>query len=291
MHWLDPLVPLSFGAAGYHVHARRFAPLPDATGRVVAVTGANAGLGLATTHALVAAGAEVIAVCRSPERAEAALGGLERVHVHIADLADLSSVRALAAALPRLDALVHNAGALLDTLQRTADGLETTTACHLVGPHVLTRAIAERVDRVVFVSSGGMYLSRLSLRQLQSPREPFDGVTQYAIAKRAQVLLPGLYAEHVSNAPRVEVMHPGWADTPGVVKSLPRFRRLTRRILRTPAQGADTAVWLSLAELPPHAEGIWLDRRLQPLAPIPGTATPPTSRAALWAWLESHVVD
>jgi hypothetical protein len=59
-------------------------------------------------------------------------------------------------------------------------------------------------------------------------------------------VLTELLDERSSRA--VSSMHPGWADTPGVETSLPRFHRLTKSILRTPAQGADTIVWLALAE-------------------------------------------
>ena len=287
MHWLDPLVPLSFGAPGYRLHARHFDPLPDATGRRVAVTGANAGLGRAMVDQLVGAGADVIAICRDRARAERALAGLKKVRIELADMSDLTAVRALAERLPELDALVHNAGALLDTQTHTAEGLEVTTACHVAGPHVLTSRLRHRVSRVVYVSSGGMFPVRLSLTRLRQPQEPFDGVTQYALAKRAQATLPALYRRHWGATPRVEVMHPGWADTGGVRSSLPTFHSLTKRLLRTPHQGADTATWLALAELPDWQEGIWLDRRRHGLAPVPGTRPSVEQATALWVWLET----
>ena len=64
-----------------------------------------------------------------------------------------------------------------------------------------------------------------------------------------QVVLAQRWAEELGRAAGigVHVMHPGWVDTPGVRDSLPRFRMLTRPILRTPDEGADTMVWL-LAE-------------------------------------------
>jgi hypothetical protein len=67
-------------------------------------------------------------------------------------------------------------------------------------------------------------------------------------------------------------MHPGWVDTPGLEAGLPRFRRLWRPLLRTPAEGADTAVWLATggpgAEAaasgsPPTLSGFFHDRRLR----------------------------
>ena len=60
----------------------------------------------------------------------------------------------------------------------------------------------------------------------------------------------------------VNAMHPGWADTPGVESSLPIFHRLTRPLLRTPEQGADTIVWLASASEAGKASGkLFLDRQ------------------------------
>ncbi|MDH3788627.1 MAG: hypothetical protein OES53_08695, partial [Xanthomonadales bacterium] len=71
----------------------------------------------------------------------------------------------------------------------------------------------------------------------------------------------------------VNAMHPGWADTPGVRHSLPGFHKLTRAILRTPEQGADTIVWLAAApEAAEHSGKFWLDREPHLSAIFPGTA-------------------
>ena len=58
-------------------------------------------------------------------------------------------------------------------------------------------------------------------------------------------------------------MHPGWVDTPGVSSSLPRFEKLTRPLLRTPDEGADTILWLVASPEVPSG-GFWLDRRIRP---------------------------
>ena len=67
----------------------------------------------------------------------------------------------------------------------------------------------------------------------------------------------------------VAAMHPGWADTPGVAQSLPGFRRLTRPILRTSEQAADTAVWLTATEPAPVSGQFWHDRRIRPTHYLP----------------------
>ena len=79
-------------------------------------------------------------------------------------------------------------------------------------------------------------------------------------------------------------MHPGWADTPGVQSSLPRFYRVTRPLLRTPAEGADTIVWLGAAAEPASRSGLfWHDRRPRPVYLLPRTRETSAERVSLWA--------
>ena len=148
--WPNPLRFTRIGPrlAGTGTHD----PLP-APNRPIAVTGANRGLGLAMVHQLSSAGIAVIAVCRNRERASRALHGLPRVHWMIADLSNLDEVRKLAEDLPPLHGLIHNAGALHDAAARSPQGEELTAACHLLGPHLLTRRLFGRLERVVYVLS------------------------------------------------------------------------------------------------------------------------------------------
>ena len=78
-------------------------------------------------------------------------------------------------------------------------------------------------------------------------------------------------------------MHPGWADTPGLEASLPGFRSTMGRLLRSPAEGADTIVWLAAA---PQAGavtgGLFLDRRVRPFDRIPATRLSAEDRRDLW---------
>jgi dehydrogenase/reductase SDR family member 12 len=90
----------------------------------------------------------------------------------------------------------------------------------------------------------------------------------------------------------VHAMHPGWADTPGVASSLPAFHKVTRKVLRTPAEGADAIVWLAASEQAGRSTGrFWLDRQPRTTHVFPGTretprsasgSGPPSTRSA-WA--------
>ena len=246
MHLRDPF---GFGQPGFLDHARAFDPDAlklDLRGLVVAITGANSGLGLAATRGLAALGATVFMLCRDPARGEAARAGVVGdARLGILDVASAESVASLK--LPTPDVLVHNAGAL-DATRHMVEGHERTVATHLIGPWRLSAHLA--APTVIWVSSGGMYTQRLEVDHTFDPPEPFDGVVAYARCKRAQIVVARRLGQ--------QVMHPGWADSPGVATSLPRFHRFTQDILRTPEQGADTIVWLAATR--PATAGFWFDR-------------------------------
>ena len=84
----------------------------------------------------------------------------------------------------------------------------------------------------------------------------------------------------------VHATHPGWADTPGVVDSLPRFHQLTGPLLRDAEGGADTTVWLAATLPQPRSGRLWHDRRGgRPTC----CATRPTEeqRQQMWAWVRT----
>lgn len=299
---LEVTIAGSFTGIGYAARRRLFgwsAPAGEPlTGRTVLVTGATSGLGRSTATTLAAAGARVIVLGRDGQRTEAAAEQIRQAtgnpaveHI-VADLADLDAVRRAAAdlrqRLDRLDALINNAGALTHDYVVTVDGLELTYQTHVVAPFLLVQELlpllrATPGSRVITVSSGGMYSEGLDVDRVQMVAEGYDGVTAYARAKRAQVVLNAQWAQHVPQPPVFHAMHPGWADTPGVVDSLPTFHKVTRPFLRTPEQGADTIVWLAVAEQPAHSNGLfWLDRRPRGTSYLPRTRTDRAEAEALW---------
>lgn len=280
-------------------------------GRVMVITGATSGLGLVTARALASRGATIEMVARNAEKAENVRLALERelpdarLHVRRGDTGHLADMRRVAdellAAHAGIDTLIHNAGALDDVRSVSPEGIETTVASQLVGPFVLGSRLlpalerraeeAGRPSRILWVSSGGMYAEPLDVDRLEMPEAGYDGVVAYARAKRAQVTLAELMAERL--APRkvvVHSMHPGWAETPGVARSLPTFRKVMSPLLRTAEDGADTLVWLASDDGEPLAKSglFWLDRRPRGLHRLGRTEKSDTEseRRELVTWLE-----
>jgi NAD(P)-dependent dehydrogenase (short-subunit alcohol dehydrogenase family) len=102
-----------------------------------------------------------------------------------------------------------------------------------------------------------------------------------------QVVLAQEWAQRLRDEGVVHAMHPGWVDTPGLVEGLATFHRLTRPILRTPEEGADTIVWLAAADEPGRSTGrFWQDRRPRPTHYLSRTREDAADRAALWALCE-----
>ncbi|MDX9723288.1 MAG: SDR family NAD(P)-dependent oxidoreductase, partial [Myxococcota bacterium] len=273
-------------------------------GRVVVLSGATSGLGLEAARAFALMGASVEIIARNSEKAEACCAELrlqtvnEDINFVVADLGDLEAVRRAATELlerhATIDVLVHNAGALDHQHAYSPQGNEQTVASQVLGPFLLTSLLlpalrAATPSRILWVSSGGMYAEPLSVQQLEMGPEDYDGVTAYARAKRAQVTLAELMALRLTNeGVAVHAMHPGWADTPGVARSLPKFRRALEPLLRTPAEGVDTLLWLAVDPTTPLQQTgrFWLDRRERPVHRLAKTRRADTlaERQRLWEW-------
>ncbi len=304
-----PILP-SFSRVGYAVRSRteHWSKLDEAnlTGRTVVVTGATSGLGLVLCAQLARCGAHVVLWGRDRAKTDRALDAVAGQRVRgtmstaIADMGDLDAVRSAASSLlaahPRIDAVVHNAGALSATRSTNAAGRELTIASQVLGPFLLTSLLLDRlrassVARVITMSSGGMYAAPLTVDHLEMG-DDYRGTEQYARAKRAQVTLNEMWADVVDPLEVVfHAVHPGWADTPGVQESLPGFRRVMRPLLRTAAQGADTAAWLVADDAALRTSGrFWHDRRVRSIHRLGSTrrSDTPERRRQLWDWCVEH---
>lgn len=303
---LDKTILFSFDKTGYRLHKTQFNESDldvDLAGFVAAVTGANSGMGYETSLFLAQHGAEVHMLCRNEEYGEKAKKriaqktGSSKIFLHIVDVSSRISINKFAEEFKdrRLDVLVNNAGVLPSRRILTVDNIELTWATNIVGPFLLTNLLLENLKqsqspRVVFVSSGGMYPHRLDLEDLEWNGKDFDGVIAYANTKRAMVIVNEMFAEKFANTNiRFHCMHPGWADTPAVKTSIPKFYNLMKRILRKPEEGADSIIWLAASEAPQRYSGkFWFDRKIRKTHFLSRTRETKEDRERLWELLEKQ---
>jgi NAD(P)-dependent dehydrogenase (short-subunit alcohol dehydrogenase family) len=204
--------------------------IPDLTGKVAIVTGANSGLGLETTRVLARKGAAVVLAVRSEARGAATVKGVRagspdaRLVVMPLDLANLESVRRFTetflAGYDRLDILVNNAGVMAIPRRKTADGFEMQFGTNHLGHFALTRLLLPSIlktsgARVVTVSSGAHLFGRIRFDDLNGERS-YSKWGAYAQSKLANLLfayeLQRRLAAAGSGALSVAA-HPGYAAT------------------------------------------------------------------------------
>ncbi|KAF9429866.1 hypothetical protein BGZ76_001086 [Entomortierella beljakovae] len=212
--------------------------IPDLTGKVAIVTGANTGLGYASTVTLAASGARVFMACRNKERAMSAMDKIKdeirqkypqapepKLEFLELDLNDLKKCREsaqtfLAKNLP-LHILLCNSGIMATPFALSADGIETQFAVNHMGHYVFTMSLLGRIkesqpSRVVIVTSNYHGLSdssRFDLETLNTERN-IGTFTRYGRSKLANILFASALARRLENEQvYVNSVHPGFVKT------------------------------------------------------------------------------
>ena len=269
----------TFTRHGYVTGRKVWAPMSERMeGRHVVLTGANSGIGLAAAIDLASAGASLTLVVRDEVKASQTAEsikeatGITDIQFEFADLSLLKDTDVLIDRLlakgDTIDVLINNAGALFNDHTMTSEGLEKSYALLLLSPWRMCERLFpllknhDDTARIINVVSGGMYAERLNLKRLNMTSDGYRGARAYAQCKRALSIMTEVWAERWQHHNIVvNAMHPGWSDTPGVQKSLPLFRRLTRLVLRSHAEGADTVVWMAQSNQAALSTGkLFLDR-------------------------------
>jgi NAD(P)-dependent dehydrogenase (short-subunit alcohol dehydrogenase family) len=229
-------------------------------GLTAVVTGGYAGIGLETTRTLNAAGATVIVPARTPDKARAALAGMDRVELERLDLTDPTSIDAFAARFSAsgrpLHILVNNAGIMATPLVRNARGFESQLATNHLGHFQLTARLWPALRgahgaRVVSLTSRGHARAGVDFDDPNFERRPYDKWIAYGQSKTANALFAlALDARGEAHGVRAFSVHPG-----GVVTELMRSMsdeevravlaepRNAPQNLKTVEQGAATSVW------------------------------------------------
>jgi NAD(P)-dependent dehydrogenase (short-subunit alcohol dehydrogenase family) len=241
-------------------------------GKVVLITGGTGGIGKATAIGLAAMGARVGITGRDLARAEHAAAdirttaGNPAVDAFAADMTSQAEVRRLAVAVldayPRLDVLINNVGGFWAHHHPTADGLERTFALDHLAPFLLTNLLLDRLKasapaRVVTVSSGAQSMGRIDFDDLQGARN-YSGQRAYNQSKLANIMFTNELAHRLEGTGvMANSVHPGVVRTNFGAEDQAWFfsiiSRVVRPLLKTPAQGAETSIYLASS---PEMDGV-----------------------------------
>jgi NAD(P)-dependent dehydrogenase (short-subunit alcohol dehydrogenase family) len=237
-------------------------------GKTVVMTGATSGIGEVAAIRLAEQGARIVHVARDPARAAATQNLLHRANpgvihaMHIADLTLLSEqkrvAREIAAAEPRIDVLIPNAGAMFNRRTVTADGLEKTFALNHMGYFIpVLELLPNIVDggRIVVTASNAHRGAMLDFADLQS-EHGYSGFSVYSRSKLMNILFTRALARRLTRGITANALHPGFVATRfgdqsgGVMQSLLKVVKPVGAI--KPEAGAQTIIWLASA---PEAVG------------------------------------
>lgn len=297
--WINAVLDLSlifsFDHSGFKRHCADLLEAVDLQGRHGMITGASSGIGLAVAKALLQQGMSCKLISRDVEKLKSHFTShhsLSSAQFSSLDMSHLKQVYSFAVEEEKtpIDLLVHNAGSMPSQLTMTPEGFEQMFASQVLGPFILTKTLAglgklRSGCRIIFVSSGGMYLKKLDLSDLAFEKSAYSKYSGYANAKRAQVILNELFSTKYSKY-LFSSMHPGWVDTPGVQSSMPLFKKLFNKRLRTVEEGADTILWLATTLQYPNGK-FWFDRKEAKTTILRFNKSNETEKELLWEYCES----
>jgi NAD(P)-dependent dehydrogenase (short-subunit alcohol dehydrogenase family) len=272
-------------------------------GDVVVITGGTSGIGEIAAEALAARGARIVLIARDEARANQTLEKLRAAGpgvshgLYLANLASIAETRRvgaqIAAAEPRINALINNAGALFSHWHASPEGLEMTFAVNHMAYFVLTEALRERLiatpgARVVSTASTAHKAGRLDLDDLQSTKG-YAGFRAYGTSKLCNILFTRELARRLAGTGvTANCLHPGFVATRfgdqsgGLTQALIPLAKL---FAVTPQQGADTIIYLAYA---PEAAGVTGEYFYKRKVVTPSAAARDDDLAArLWAASEA----
>jgi NAD(P)-dependent dehydrogenase (short-subunit alcohol dehydrogenase family) len=235
-------------------------------GKVVVITGATSGIGAVAAERLASMGARILAIARDRARGEATLARLRelapgRAHgVYYADLSLLGEVKRvaceIAAAEPRIDVLINNAGALFDKRQLTSEGMELTFATNHMSYFALVNGFRERLlasapARVINTSSEAHRRMKIDFGDLQAARG-YGAFKAYGRSKLCNILFTRELARQLTGTGvTANCLHPGFVNTrfgDQARGTLYYIFRFAKKFAISPEEGAETIVFLASAK-------------------------------------------
>jgi len=245
--------------------------MSDMTGKTVLITGANQGIGKASAIALGAMGAKLVLVCRSEEKAKAAIVDIEKagakdVTLIVGDVGSQKDIRRVASEVQKkvdkLDVLLNNAGVLVPQRRTTVDGIEETFAINHLGYFLLTKLLRDLLEksgnsRIVNVSSEAHRRGKMNFDDLQFEKTSYSAMGAYSQSKLANILFTKELAKRLAGTKvTANCLHPGviasgFGHTYGGLWSF--VLTLGRPFLANTDDGAKTQVHLASS---PEVEGI-----------------------------------
>ena len=243
------------------------------------VTGANAGIGYATTKGLLQAGFKVSMFCRNRMKAEEALKeliketGNDAIDIFIVDFSSLKSIEKTAAEFKEkyntLDVLVNNAGATFASFEKSEDDLEMTMAVNHFGYFATTfhlLPLLQSGSRIVNVSSKAHYGGQIDLNTINEEKGYFV-FKQYEISKLANVLFTKYLARHLAEKNiTVNCLHPGVVKTKIGNKAGNKLFGFVWSLFSAfginPDKGAETSIYLASSDKLADITGMYFDKKV-----------------------------
>ena len=249
--------------------------------KVCLITGADGGIGRATTRGLAKKGATIVMACINLDEAKPVYeeikreSGNQNIEMMQVDLASLNSIRAFVQhftnTFKELHVLINNAGVYCAKREETEDGFEKTIGINYLGPFLLTNLLLPTLkqaqeSRIVNISSKAYFQGKCNLQDFHFKKR-YQGFKAYSASKLAIVLFTlELAARLQDTGVTVNALHPGhvatdiWNMWPGTWYQGLLFK-IIRRFAKSPTEAAQTSIYLSSSDEVRGVTGKYFDNK------------------------------